>query len=385
MRAAMLPGEPVLPAYGCTTIGDLLPCVAAHLLSGSVGLTDVLGLPDARRYVIVLVDGLGWELLCAELRELSWFSQVFGDAIPITAGVPATTATSLASLGTGLTPGQHGLVGYCFQPAPGQGRLNALTWEGGPDPLTFQPHTTWFEQLAAAGVAVSSVSPAHFEASGLTLCAHRGPAFVPVLDEADLAERVRLTVAASRRGSRSLVYHYERSLDHVGHGFGVDSIQWRSTLIRIDGLLEQLRDALDPDVCLLVTGDHGMVDVPKHRQIIVEDHVELGRDVELVAGEGRLRQLYTSRPLAVRERWQQLLGDRAWVLTRKDAIARGWFGKVDDRVRPRYGDVIVAMRDNWAIMTRESPGELDLVGQHGSLTSAEMVVPLLVDEGWPGQ
>jgi hypothetical protein len=41
--------------------------------------------------------------------------------------------------------------------------------------------------------------------------------------------------------------------------------------------------------------------------------------------------------------------------------------------------VLVAMRTDWAVMTRQFPRELSLVGMHGSLTAAEMTVPLFVD------
>ncbi len=100
-----------------------------------------------------------------------------------------------------------------------------------------------------------------------------------------------------------------------------------------------------------------------------------------LAGEGRFRQLYVDRdrPAAVAERWRERLGDSAWVRTRDEAIDEGWFGRVDDDLRARYGDVLVALRADWAVMTRQFPRELTLVGMHGSLTPAEMTVPLFVD------
>jgi hypothetical protein len=67
------------------------------------------------------------------------------------------------------------------------------------------------------------------------------------------------------------------------------------------------------------------------------------------------------------------------VRTRDEAVEEGWFGPVADDVRERYGHVLVAMRDSWAVMTRQYPRELNLVGMHGSLTEAEMLVPLLLD------
>jgi hypothetical protein len=102
--------------------------------------------------------------------------------------------------------------------------------------------------------------------------------------------------------------------------------------------------------------------------------------VAVLAGEGRLRQLYTrpGRTAAVLARWQERMGDQAWVLSRDEAFEAGWFGDRNPRVEGRFGDVLVAMRGAGAVMTRTLPKELSLVGMHGSLTPDEMFVPLLV-------
>src|SRR5690606_31293330 len=130
-----------------------------------------------------------------------------------TAGVPSTTATSLTSLGTGLAPGQHGLVGYTAR-VPGTGELrNHLQWDRDVDPLQRQPNETEFARLAAAGVQVTNVNKAEFEGSGLTRAAHRGASYVP----ADApATKVAGVVAASAHGP-SITYVYDSDLDYVGH------------------------------------------------------------------------------------------------------------------------------------------------------------------------
>lgn len=130
---------------------------------------------------------------------------------------------------------------------------------------------------------------------------------------------------------------------------------------------------------MVIIGDHGMVNVPADNRLIVEDEPELLADVTAFAGEGRLRQLMTPRPDEVARRWRDRLGRRAWVRTREQATAEGWFSEVSPRLAGRFGDVLVAMADDGAVMTRTLPRELQLIGMHGSLTEAEMVVPLLVD------
>jgi predicted AlkP superfamily pyrophosphatase or phosphodiesterase len=370
----------VLPAYGSGSLADLMPSVGAHL--GVPGFpTDVLGLPSASRYVVVLVDGLGWNLVRRSVREAPYLAGLLAGGRAITAGVPSTTVTSLTSLGTGLPPGQHGMVGYTSR-VPDTGEiLNALTWESDLVARAFQPRPTFFERAAAAGVAVSSVGLSRFQGSGLTEAALRGADFVPFEHERAEDERIGLVVTAAARGDRSLVYAYERQLDHVGHGHGCNSEDWLRQLIRVDGLCERLREALPDDVTVVVTGDHGMVDVPAAHMVLAEDEPDLMAGVTALAGEGRFRQLYVDddRPEQVAARWRDRLGDRAWVRTRDEAVDEGWFGPVADDLRERYGHVLVAMRGTWAVMTRQYPRELSLVGMHGSLTEAEMLVPLFLD------
>jgi hypothetical protein len=81
--------------------------------------------------------------------------------------------------------------------------------------------------------------------------------------------------------------------------------------------------------------------------------------------------------------WREKLGDNAWVVERDEAIAAGWFGpRVSDRVRPRIGDVVAAARDRFGMVRRQAePVESSLIGQHGSLTSAEQLVPLAIAHG----
>ncbi len=367
----------VVPAYGQSTLCDVLPAVAAHL--GVPGMVDRLDLPASRRYVVLLVDGLGLSLVRAHLRDAPYFSELFGDVREITAGVPTTTATSITSLGTGRPPGHHGIAGYTFrEPASGV-RMNALTWENGPDAVeSFQPHDTVFESMAMHGVRCTSIVLPRFAGTGLTRAALRGAEFVGVGDGDDEA-RIAAVAEAAASGDRSCVYVYERRLDHVGHGLGTASPAWRATLRLVDGFAERLRADLPDDVVLLITGDHGMVDVPAGTRIVLDEVPGLLKGVDLVAGEARFRQLYTGRAQQVARRFAEFLGERAWVLTRDEAMAEGWFGATPATVACRFGDVLVAMRGTWALMSREFPQEFGLVGMHGSLTPDEAAVPLFVD------
>lgn len=372
---AVFPQPMVLPAYGRGTVAEILPAVCARL--GVPGAEDVFGLGDGDRWVVVLVDGLGDDLLAGGADAAPFLSGLRASGRVLTAGAPSTTVTSITSLGTGLPPGQHGMAGYSFR-IHGRDILNALVWDTPAKGSELQPRDTWFERAEAAGVAATTVTPARFRGTGLTDSGLRGARFVGVRDEADTESWLASVVTAATSADRTLVYAYERSLDHIGHGAGVGSPAWTDVLRAIDRQVARLRAELPDDVQVLVTGDHGMLDVPGRNFVIIEHEPALSADVHCLAGEGRLRHFYTDRPAAVATRWADRMGDHAWVRTRDEAIDEGWFGPVDDRVRDRFGDVLVAMRTDWAVMSTTLPRELDIIGMHGSLTPVEMNVPLLL-------
>jgi hypothetical protein len=365
----------VEPAYGGRTLGDVLPAVATAL-GVDVGFhATSLELPPARRYVVFLVDGLGHRLLGAHPDQAPYLHALLRE--PGIAGVPSTTATSITSLGTALTPGQHGLVGYTSR-IPGTDRmLNALLWDKQVDTLEWQPHDSGFARLRAAGVHATVVSKREFVDTGLTLCGFRGSEFV---GGDKVGERIAGVVAASAEDP-SVTYVYDGDLDWTGHRYGVDSPQWRAQLAAIDASAEQLREALDPGVRLLVIADHGMVDSPADARTDVDEQLELRDGVRLFGGEARFRHLYCASGAVddVLATWRAQLGGRADVLSRDEAIGRGWFGTVAPQVRPRLGDVVVAARGDHAIVsTTDFPYENKLVGLHGSLTAVEMEIPILV-------
>ncbi len=367
----------VEPAYGSRSLADVVPAVAAALGQPIQEPPDGLVLPDAPSYVLFLVDGLGAELLRRYAHAAPFLSELLDDRGTGTAGVPSTTATSLTSLGTALPPGSHGLVGYTSR-VPGTDRLlNALQWDKTVDPLEWQPHPTAFTRLAAQGVTVTSVNKREFRASGLTLASQRGAEYVG----ADrVGERIAATVAASS-ARPSLTYVYDGDLDWTGHRFGVSSSQWLQQLAMVDAEAEQLREALPAATRLVVVADHGMVDASPGSKVDLDEDPALRDGLALVGGEARFRHLYVARGAVddVVAAWRSTLGTRAVVLTRDEAIGRGWFGPVDPGVRPRLGDVVVACTGDTAVLSTSAfPYEATLVGLHGSLTPAEMLIPVVV-------
>ena len=370
----------LLPRYGTATLADVLPGLLHSVGAPLDDRPPAFALPQARAAVLLLVDGLGHENLRAHAADAPVLAGL-ADAGPLTVGFPSTTPISLTSLGTGLPPGAHGTLGLSFR-VDGT-LLDALGWSAGRKdlrdklvPEQVQPEPTVLERAAAAGVAVRSVSPLEFRTSGLTRSGLRGGEYRGVAALGDLA--VEILSGVEGAGPR-LVYAYHADLDKVGHLHGPGSPAWRWQLRQIDALLGMLLDALPSGTLLAVTGDHGMVTVDRVADADAEPALQDG--VALLGGDPRARQVYT-RPGAagdVLAAWRATLGDDAWVVTRDEAVAEGWFGPVSDRVRDRIGDVVVALRGTAAVVRRKAEPYLSsFPGQHGSLTPAEQLVPLLV-------
>ena len=367
----------VAPAYGDRSLGDVIPAVARALGVTLDEQPSGLFLPEAGSYVLFLVDGLGHELLSRHPDEAPFLHGLLAGTTPATVGVPSTTATSLTSLGTGLTPGAHGVVGFTSR-IPGTDQLlNALLWSKHVDPLVWQPHETMFARLASAGVRTTTVNKREFAGSGLTVASARGAEFVG----ADRSGERLVAVQASSATSPSLTYMYDGDLDWTGHRYGVDSPQWRAQLTAIDMAAERLREVLPLGTRILVVADHGMVDASPDHRIDVDETPELREGVALVGGEARFRHVYCRAGAVddVAATWAGVLGERADVLTRDEAYVRGWFGADTSPVRPRVGDVVAACHGDHAILASEDfPYEARLIGMHGSLTPVEMLVPVLV-------
>jgi Type I phosphodiesterase / nucleotide pyrophosphatase len=378
---------PVLPRYGEASLADLMPSLLAAL--DVPGFPNPLGIEPLRRICVLLVDGLGWEALLANAASAPLLAAAAARGQPLTTGFPATTSASIASVGTGLPPAEHGMVGYTVA-LPGMDRaFNCLRWSpygmgGSKDmrdevvPERFQPNATAFERAAADGVSVTLVGRREYAKSGFTRAALRGGSY---LASESLGDEVMAVLRGLEAGRRSLVYAYHPDLDRTGHVRGVGSESWRLHLAHVDLLVSHLVERLPRGTALVVTGDHGMVDLRPEQRLDLSDHPELAAGVRLLAGEARARHVYAKSGAAgdVLAAWQALLGSSMWVVTGEEAVEAGWFGpRLQPWVRPRIGDVVAAAFEPIGVMQREvDPTQAQLTGHHGSMTGAEQLVPFV--------
>ncbi|MET8989296.1 nucleotide pyrophosphatase/phosphodiesterase family protein [Nonomuraea wenchangensis] len=369
----------LLPGYGGGSLADLPGALLAALgvpesaRHENAGLT----LAPADSVCLFLVDGLGADLLRAHPEAAPFLSSL--TARTLTAGFPATTVTSLCSLGTGMTPGEHGMLGLTLA-VPGTGQLfNCLRWSlpGGlsMDPEQWQPAKTVYQRAAEAGVRPSYVAPAEFEGTGLTKAVYRGVRYLA----ADTVDERIARVHEAMREPHAHVTVYYGDLDASGHMVGWGSDEWLRQLAVVDDMAARLAEGLPPGSALYVTADHGMVNATE--KVDAEQVPELMEGVALLGGEARARHVYTEPGAArhVLEAWAETFHGKAWVVSRQEAVDSGWFGpRVREEWLERIGDVVAVPHDGLAIIApSRHPVEALFTGYHGSMTAAEQNVPLL--------
>ncbi|WP_238579525.1 alkaline phosphatase family protein [Agreia bicolorata] len=341
-----------------------------------------LGLPAVSKAVVVLVDGLGASALRQRTGHARFLASRFFKKATLVSGFPTTTAAALASLTTGASPGQHGLVGYSALVPASQRVANQLTgWAADMEPSVWQRRSTVFEHATAAGISAMAVGPRRYESSGFTDAVLRGAHY---LAADSISERFEVARSVLDRDARSISYVYVPELDMTAHAHGWQSDRWTHLLEELDSAMQSFVRTLRTDEGVLLTADHGVVDVPQTSQVLFGTDAQM-KGVVHVAGDPRCLQLHLESDISadtrqtVLDAWRASEGHRAWVLTRDEAIDAGWFGEVADAVRPRIGDIIVAAAKNVVYYDVRKPHDPSrrMIGQHGSWSSDELIVPLL--------
>lgn len=353
------------------TLADVLPSAAAAL--GCPGFDDVLGLGTPSRIVCLLVDGLGYGALTRS--DPAWLTSAHIQ--PISSVLPTTTAVALTSLGTGLLPGMHGMVGASFV-LPETGQLLApLHWGNEPLPEAVQVEPTIPEVMQRHGIACHTVGPIDYAHSGLTRASLRGPSYHGVREIDDYITCLR---DIQREPRPNLTYVYWPELDRIGHARGVGEPEWMAGLDRVGRLISGVRSVLGADSLLLVTSDHGMVTCPPASRMDWKDLGDLHRDVVRLAGEPRCRLVYLQPacdPDDTARRWRERLSPNFDIMTRSQVRESGLMGAFEGFALERLGDLILLATGNAMLSCPDvDPRISSLPGQHGSWTVEERQVPL---------
>lgn len=355
----------MIPDYAGRCISNVVPAI--------VGRTDLL--PEVARpasqIVLLVLDGVGWNQLQARRAIAPMMTSMDGDAI--TSVAPTTTSTALTSLVTGTPPAEHGVVGYRMRVA-GDRVLNVLRWRTADgDARSTVPARELQTRPAFPGTtaAVPVVTKVEFATTGFSeamgirrMVGWFAPSTIPV------------EVGRLLREGEPFVYAYYDGVDKIAHAHGFGP-HYDAELATVDRLVADVAAQLPPGAVLLVTADHGQVDVGAST---IPLHDDVLADSALLSGEGRFTWLHAvpGREGALIERCRSRYGDVADVHTRDELVAAGWFGgALADGVAERLGDVALVARAPVAFLDPTDTGSHTLRCRHGALTDDELLVPLL--------
>ena len=338
--------------------------------------TDYLNLGQGeKRECIILIDGMGQDALDMYGDEFIIFSQLTSRA-KLVANFPSTTATSLSTLGTGVLPGVHGMLGYTVRVPRSDNRLlNALKWDERVDPVMWQKVPTLFERAVANGVAVTHVAAKRYEASGFTQAALRGAKYVG----ANGIDEMATAVANALKPQPSFVYTYLNTLDAAGHNDGVGSDKWLTALQQVADLITKIISSVPDGTRVWITSDHGMVNATQ-QSVLGQDN-QLLANVSLIGGEPRARHIYIKDGAQEETvlQWREFYKDQVQIFSKADAIGANLFGEVvTEDAMDRMGDLIAIPNNDLILVdparVREETG---MVGHHGGVTEIEINIPLL--------
>ena len=361
----------MIPDYGGRCISNVVPAIA-----GRTSLLPEIA-REATQIVLLVLDGLGWNQLQARAALAPTLASMAGG--PITSVAPTTTATALSSIVTGSPPAAHGVVGYRMR-VGGDRVLNVLRWR------------------TSDGDARQSVPAFGFRTR---------PAFpgfdrrIPVVTKAELAntgftvamgiERtvgwyasssIAVDVGRLLGEGEPFVYAYYDGVDKIAHAHGFGE-HYDAELATTDRLVADIAAVLPAGAALVVTSDHGQVDVGDRTLALGDDVLD---DVALLSGEGRFVWLHAKggRLDALVERCRDRFGDVAHVHTRAELLAAGWFGgPMSDEFAERLGDVALVATADVAFLDPSDTGSHTLRCRHGALTDDELLVPLVACVGSP--
>lgn len=357
--------EPVRPEYEGACISNLI-----RALRGRESWVPET-VRDAESVVLLLIDGLGWNLLDKHRSVATTITSLEGG--PITTVAPSTTTAALTSLTTGLSPAEHGIVGYRL--LVDREVLNVLRWSlpwgrRPPNPGEFQP------RLAFGGEPIPVVTRAEFEATGFTSVHLRGARFCGWHSVSSIGVHCRRLLDEGDR----FVYAYYGNADIVFHMQGLADEFLTAEVAFVDRLVADLLESIPDSAALVVTADHGHVQFDRSIELTAIDAL-----IDAQAGESRFRYLHAPAGAAsdLLVAATELCAKDAWVFSREQLIDEGFLGAraPSADVRRRLGDVVLAARGPVGFIDPANAGEARLRSGHGSLTPAEMLVPLLAGRG----
>jgi predicted AlkP superfamily pyrophosphatase or phosphodiesterase len=401
----------VYPDFGGRSLSNLPAAICTWLSVpplGSSGLRDEYRsrFPGGyKKVVLFLIDGMGLRFLerCLNDGDLSKQAPIWnrlavaGDVYALTSTCPSTTSSALTSLWTGLTPAEHGVIGYEMwlkefgvvvnmvnhSPSAFPGDPGSLR-RAGFRPESFLPAPTLGSHLALHGVSTRVFQHHTLSHSGLSTMLMDGVEIYPYLTQADLWVSLGDLLEHWNQGPL-YSYVYWSDFDLLQHRFSSTNPRTENEFIQFSRQLHDFIEGLSPgsrrDALFVFAADHGQIPTPQAANRELARHPDLRSCLAMQPTcENRLAFLYLRPGMeqALRDYVRSTWGEDYLLISSVEAIQSGLFGSGSQHpaLAERVGDLVSIARDGayWWWNNRENRQ----VSRHGGLSPEEMLVPLLL-------
>lgn len=341
------------------------------------GKDNPLALPKKKKIAAVLVDGMGAEQIIARQGHAKFLADRVAAKQTAFSAFPATTSSNIGSFATGLLPGKHGLVGHQVLDRTNQIRINLLTgWTADTDPLVWQPFPTISEISKTAGVPCYVIAASEYEKTGYTNATMRDAKFIAA---ESIADRFGQMLEVMRAPGEALIYLYVPELDKYGHRNGWQSAGWAALLEEINHEIKSAAGVLPADSAMLVTADHGMVDTTEQDHVLLDNYFD--SSLEWFGGDTRAGFVYLNDVAGIEPLLKRLdsLSNLLSAHATKDLITAGYFGEVGELASARLPELVLLAKGKSVMFHSEysKKKSFEMVAHHGSVSSAELRIPLI--------
>lgn len=288
---------------------------------------------------------------------------------------PSTTTASVTSIVSGLSPVEHGWLGWsCYFREVGECVNlfnNGISRMAGNVPAaeeslanSLMPFKSIFTQIADANpeILVCRVSPftEYFADTLAAVCVHIE----------------RLCGGAGKK----FIYAYHFQPDHDMHDCGCYSPEIKIMMRDFDKRLEAIAGKLS-DTLMIITADHGLINA---KMLCVEDFPRINECLALHPSiEPRCASFFVRDEFrnSFAERFNAEFAGEFKLYTKEQIIESGIFGPGTPHKKSLdfVGDFVAVATGGLGITYRNSNGEYnDFKASHAGLTKNEMLVPLII-------
>ena len=178
---------------------------------------------------------------------------------------------------------------------------------------------------------------------------------------------------------------YIPHVDSASHGYGIGHDMTKQVVRVVDSLLGRINANLPPNAVMVVSADHGLIDVDADAHEIKPDDELVGHLEHEPWGTAPsvMLQVRDDRAVEFEARFRERFGEDFYLLPTDEVLELGLLGPgpVSTVTRRRMGNYLALSAGSSAIhfnyhRTRERGPRK--VADHGGLTPAEMIVPLIV-------